>query len=108
MSFETGSLHYSARGAPMSLSLLKAIHLLDAPQQSGMSNVLGTMWAAKPKAKGGLPVMPAGFLQPTKSSTPFHFAFPTASRRVTAACTLFCVARAFAGARLTTCNPALS
>jgi hypothetical protein len=100
VSFDTGSLQYSARGAPMSLSLLKAIHLLDFPKDNVLSNVLGTVWAAKPKIRAGhqqLPVLPPGFIQPSKNSTPFHYAFPTASRRVTCACCLFCVARTFAG-----------
>lgn len=85
----------------MSLSLLKGIHILDPPKDSSVTNVLGTVWAAKPKTgKGGvsmLPVLPEGFLQPSKNSTPFHFAFPTSSRRVTCACCLFCVARTFSG-----------
>ena len=101
VSFETGALQYAARGAAMSLSLLKAVHLLEPPKDSTLANVLGTVWAAKPKTKGGqlkLPVLPQGFIQPSKNSTPFHYAFPTASRRVTCACCLFCVARTFAGA----------
>jgi hypothetical protein len=84
----------------MSLSLLKSIHLVDFPKDSSLSNVLGTVWAAKPKIRAGqqqLPVLPQGFIQPSKNSTPFHYAFPTASRRVTCACCLFCVARTFAG-----------
>lgn len=99
VSFETGSLQYAARGAAMSLSLLKGIHLLESTKDASFSNTLGTVWAAKPKLKAGagLPVLPEGFVQPTKNSTPFHYSFPTASRRVTCACTLFCVARTFAG-----------
>jgi hypothetical protein len=87
----------------MSLNLLKAIHLLDFPKDSALSNVLGTVWAAKPKIRAGqqqLPVLPPGFIQPSKNSTPFHYSFPTASRRVTCACCLFCVARTFAGVRV--------
>jgi hypothetical protein len=101
VSFDIGSLQYSARGAPMSLSLLKGIHILDPPKDSSVTNVLGTVWAAKPKtSKGGvhtLPLLPEGFIQPSKNSTPFHYAFPTSSRRVTCACCLFCVAQTFAG-----------
>ncbi|NJR42570.1 MAG: hypothetical protein HC767_07765 [Akkermansiaceae bacterium] len=79
--------------------MLKSIHMLEPPTTNPMDiNIVGTQWAAKPRTKAALPQLPEGFLQPTKSSTPFHYAFATGSRRVAFACVMFCVSRAFAGA----------
>ena len=78
--------------------MLKSIHILEPHSNNPMAiNIVGTQWAAKPRSKAALPQLPEGFLQPTKTSTPFHYAFATGSRRVAFACVMFCVSRSFAG-----------
>lgn len=112
ISFTTGQLMYHRRGNPLSLSVLKSIHLVDpsastasktAPANSVLgaattTNVLAAVWAAKPRTKVVPDKLPEGFVQPTGTTTPFHYAFSTGSQRIACACCLFCVARSFAGA----------
>lgn len=99
ISFASGKLLYHPRGAPLGLGMLKSLHILEPQTSNPMAiNIVGTQWAAKPRTKAALPQLPEGFLQPTKTSTPFHYAFATGSRRVAFACVMFCVSRAFAGA----------
>lgn len=113
ISFTTGQLMYHRRGNPLSLSVLKSIHLVDpsastasktAPANSVLgaattTNVLAAVWAAKPRTKVVPDKLPEGFVQPTGTTTPFHYAFSTGSQRIACACCLFCVARSFAGHR---------
>lgn len=112
ISFTSGQLMYHRRGNPLNLSVLKSIHLVDPAASSASkaasansilgaattTNVLAAVWAAKPRSKVVPDKLPEGFVQPTNTTTPFHYAFATGSQRIACACCLFCIARAFAGA----------